>query len=54
MDEYILVDETVLRLGDVIWAQLEQTGVRADGGEVGAATASGQTVLKCQTLILDH
>ena len=49
VDEYILVDETVLRLGDVIWAQLEQAGVRADGGEVGAAAPSGQTVLKCQT-----
>ena len=54
MDEYILVDQTVLRLGYIIWAQLEQAGVRADRGEVGAAAPSGQTVLKCQTLILDH
>ena len=45
MDEYILVDQTELRLRHIVGAELVQAGVRAHGGQVGAAAAGGQTVL---------
>ena len=41
MDEYILVDKTELRLRHIVWAELVQAGVRAHGGQVGAAAAWG-------------
>ena len=49
MDEYVLVDQTELRLRHIVGAELVQAGVGAHGGQVGAAAAGGQTILKCQT-----
>lgn len=46
VDEYVLVDQTELWLGQVVGAELVKAGVGADGGEVGAAADGGQTVLK--------
>ena len=49
MEEYILVDQTKLWMSDIVGTELVEAGVRAHGGQVGAAATMGQTVLKCQT-----